>query len=154
MQRFSTLFRLRRVVIPATTALLLTGSDLAAQTCGKADFEAVVSSASATLRDMTASNTPAFQEKLRALKEKRGWSYDQFVTEAAPLVTDDKIAAFDAASLEYLNRINSLGNGAADTAKPDCKLLDRLKAEMSALVDTQTQKWTYMFGKLEAEMAK
>jgi hypothetical protein len=124
------------------------------QTCERADFEGVVGTASATLRDMTAENTPVFQEKLRQLKDKRDWSYDQFVKEAAPLVADEQIAAFDAKSVDYLTRINTMGGEAAGDAKPDCRLLDTLRANMAALVQTQKQKWAYMFGKLDAEMAK
>lgn len=152
---------MRRNFTPLPAGLLLlaaatsmVAAPAAAQTCARADFEAVVGSASTTLRDMTAANTPTFQEKLRQLKDKRGWSYEQFVSEAAPLVADEKIAEFDAKSVEHLGRINALGSGAGEAAKPDCKLLDRLRAEMGALVDTQTQKWTYMFAKLEAELAK
>ena len=51
-------------------------------------------------------------------------------------------------------KINNLGGEGASTAAPDCRLLEALRASMTQLVDTQTQKWAYMFGKLEAEMAK
>ena len=69
------------------------GSSVAA--CERADFEQAVGSASTTLRDMTNRNTPDFQDRLRALKTKRGWSTDEFVKAAAPLVADDKIAEFN-----------------------------------------------------------
>lgn len=124
------------------------------QGCSRTDFETVVISASSTLKDMTARNSPTFQEKLRALKDKRAWSYEQFVKEAAPLVADDRISAYDAKSMALLEQINSMGGEGAGGTKPDCKLLDSLRAEMGALVDTQTRKWTYMFAKLEAELAK
>ena len=107
-----------------------------------------------TLREMTNRNTPEFQEKLRALKEKRGWSTEEFVKAAAPLVADDRIAGFDQKSAEFLMKINNFGGEGASTAAPDCRLLEALRASMTQLVDTQTQKWAYMFGKLEAEMAK
>ena len=124
------------------------------QTCERADFESAVGTASMTLREMTNRNTPEFQEKLRALKEKRGWSTEEFVKAAAPLVADDRIAEFDQKSAEFLMKINNLGGEGASTAAPDCRLLEALRASMTQLVDTQTQKWAYMFGKLEAEMAK
>jgi hypothetical protein len=138
----------------ATAVLLAPATHALAQTCARADFEAVVGAASTTLRDMTARNTPVFQEKLRLLKDKRGWNYEQLVKEAAPLVADERIAEFDAKSIEFLGKINTMGGEGASGTKPDCKLLGALKANMSALVETQTEKWTYMFGKLEAEMAK
>ncbi len=107
-----------------------------------------------TLREMTNRNTPDFQDKLRSLKEKRGWSTEEFVKAAAPLVADERITEFDQKSAEYLMKINNLGGEGASTSVPDCRLLDALRNSMAELVDTQTKKWAYMFGKLEAEMAK
>ena len=121
MERFE---RVRDVmaalVLVALAGFVVANGEAMAQTCTKADFEAVVGTASSTLRDMTARNTPTFQEKLRNLKDKRKWTYEQFVTEAAPLVADDKIADFDARSVEFLTKINALGSEGAGGAKPDC----------------------------------
>ena len=75
------------------------------------------------------------------------------MAEAAPFVQDDKIAEFDLTSGELLDRINSAGE-AGGAKIPDCKLLADLRATMQRLVATQTAKWTYMFGKLDGELAK
>ena len=125
-----------------------------AQQCERADFESAVGTASATLREMTNRNTPDFQDRLRALRDKRGWSTEEFVKAAAPLVADERITEFDQKSAEYLMKINNLGGEGASSAKPDCDLLATLRSNMSELVETQTQKWAYMFGKLDAEIAK
>lgn len=122
--------------------------------CGKADFEAVVEEAASTLRDLNAKNRPAFQEKLRLLKEKRGWSHDQFMREAAPFVRDEKIAVFEQHTEELLDAIASMGQEGASAKKPDCALMLELRARMTALVTTQTAKWGYMFNKIEMELAK
>lgn len=106
------------------------------------------------LRDLNQKNKPAFQEKLRELKDKRGWTHDQFMKEAAPLVRDDKIAVYDQSTEELLSAISSLGQEGADAKAPDCALLLELRARMKLLVDTQTAKWTYMFEKLGAELAR
>ena len=103
---------------------------------------------------MTVRNTPVFQDKLRQLRDKRQWSYDQFVKEAAPLVADATIADFDTRSADYLNQINTMSGEASAEAVPDCKLLDTLRSLMTALVDTQTKKWTYMFSRVDSELAK
>ena len=103
---------------------------------------------------MTNRNTPDFQDRLRALRDKRGWSTEEFVKAAAPLVADERITEFDQKSAEYLMKINNLGGEGAGSAKPDCELLATLRSNMSELVETQTQKWAYMFGKLDAEIAK
>ena len=126
----------------------------AGQVCAKADFEAVVDDAAGALRDLNMQNKPAFQEKLRQLKDKRGWSHDAFLKEAAPFVRDDKIAVYDQDSERLLTDISTLGQEGADAATPDCALLADLKARMQTLVDTQTAKWTYMFSKLDAALAQ
>jgi hypothetical protein len=124
------------------------------QECAKSDFEAVVDEAAAALRDLNMKNKPAFQEKLRQLKDKRGWSHDEFLKEATPYVRDAKIAVFDQDSERLLNDISSLGQEGAEAKTPDCALRLELRARMSVLVDTQTAKWTYMFQKLDAALAQ
>ncbi|MFN3624282.1 MAG: hypothetical protein ACK4TP_09505 [Hyphomicrobium sp.] len=124
------------------------------QVCGKADFEAVVDDAAGALRDLNLQNKPAFQEKLRQLKDKRGWSHDAFLKEAAPYVRDEKIAVFDQDSERLLADISTLGQEGADAPTPDCALLADLKSRMKTLVNTQTAKWSYMFQKLETALAQ
>jgi hypothetical protein len=124
------------------------------QECAKSDFEAVVDEAAAALRDLNMKNKPEFQEKLRQLKDKRGWSHDQFLKDATPYVRDDKIAVFDQDSERLLNDISSLGQEGADAKTPDCALLLELRARMDVLVTTQTSKWTYMFEKLDTALAQ
>lgn len=122
--------------------------------CAKADFEAVVEQAAGSLRDLNAKNKPAFQEKLRTLKDKRGWPHDVFLKEAAPFVRDEKIAELDQSTDELLTAISKLGDEGATAASPDCALLLELRARMTLLVETQTAKWTYMFGKIDTELWK
>lgn len=122
--------------------------------CAKAEFEAVVDEAAAGLRDLNLKNKPAFQEKLRQLRDKRGWSHEQFLKEAAPFVRDDKIAVFDERSALLLSDISSLGQEGAEAKTPDCALLLELRARMKVLVETQTAKWTYMFQKLDTALAQ
>jgi hypothetical protein len=124
------------------------------QVCGKADFEAVVDEAAGALRDLNLQNKPAFQEKLRQLKDKRAWSHDAFLKEAAPFVRDDKIAVYDQESERLLADISTLGQEGAEAPTPDCTLLAGLKTRMQTLVDTQTAKWTYMFQKLDTALAQ
>ena len=127
---------------------------LAQAQCSKADFEAVVDEAGGALRGLAQQNTPHFQASLRQLKAKRGWSNDQFLKEAEPLVRDEKIAGFDRKSEELLARITGAGQSGASGEAPDCTLLAGLRASMAALVETQKAKWTYMFDKIEGELRK
>ena len=141
-------------VLLLAPACLSTQAHAQAAQCSKGDFEAVVDEAAASLRDLTKQNTPQFQVKLRQLKDKRAWSNDQFMKEAEPFVRDDKIAGFDQKSEEFLARITSGGQSQSASAKPDCALLLELRAAMKALVDTQRGKWSYMFDKLDKELAR
>lgn len=137
-------------------AALLAGGAAVAQTanCAKTDFENVVDEAAGALRDLNQEKKPAFQDKLRQLKDKRGWSHDQFMKEAAPFVRDDQIAVYDQKSDELLTSISEMGQEGSVAKTPDCALLAELRARMKVLVDTQTAKWTYMFGKIEGELGK
>lgn len=110
--------------------------------------------AAAALRDLNLKNKPDFQERLRTLKDKRGWSHDQFLKEAAPFVRDDEIAVFDQKSDQLLNDISTMGQDGAAAKSPDCALVVELRARLKVLVDTQTAKWAYMFAKLDKELAR
>lgn len=123
-----------------------------ADACQRTDFEAVVDGAAETLRSLTQQHSPVFQAKLRQLREKRGWGHEQFLAEGAKFVRDEKIAEYDDKSEQLLARINSAGDGGSKT--PDCSLLTTLKANMTALVETQNAKWSYMFGKIDTELTK
>src|SRR5262245_43481156 len=80
-----------------------------AGSCAKTEFEEVVDGAAAALRDLNNKNRPEFQDKLRKLKDKRGWDNDQFLKEAAPFVKDDQIDVYDETSNDLLSRITNMG---------------------------------------------
>jgi hypothetical protein len=153
-----------RLGVAALAALLLVAAGRAQESavppaadsgqCAKSEFEAVVDEAAEALRDLNLKNKPAFQEKLRQLKDKRGWSHDQFLKEAAPYVRDAKIAVYDQDSERLLSDISSQGQEGAEAKTPDCALLLELRARMKVLVATQTAKWTYMFQKLDTALAQ
>ncbi len=122
--------------------------------CGKADFEVVVGAAAASLRELNGTMRPSFEDKLKALKQKRAWTQDQFLVEAIPLVQDEQISTFDDESTDILKRIESLGSEGARASIPDCGQLVAVREHMKALVDVQRAKWAYMFEKLDRELAK
>lgn len=152
-------FNQRLVAILAMVAVTVGDSAcLAAEptptTCTKEDFESVVEIASGNLRDLNSKNRPEFQEKLRELKDKRKWTHDEFIDKAKPFVRDDKTVVYDKTTDELLSAISSMGQEGSQSATPDCAVLLELRARMKLLVDTQTAKWSYMFEKLDAELAK
>lgn len=127
------------------------GSGLA---CERADFEAVVSETASALRDLNQKNKPPFQARLKDLKDKRGWSYDQFLKEAAPFVQDAKITEFDERSAAFLEKIQTMGEVGAGASPPQCATLNDVRGVMQALVAAQKDKWSYMFGKIEQELKR
>jgi hypothetical protein len=145
---------LRFVVCALVVAVAGSGARAQDASCTKSDFEAVVEQAAGALRDLNNKNKPLFQEKLRTLKDKRGWTHEQFMQEAAPFVRDDKIEAFDRSTEELLSAIASMGQEGAAAKTPDCALMIELRARMKILVDTQTARWAYMFEKIETELWK
>jgi hypothetical protein len=122
--------------------------------CTKADFETVVDEAAAALRDLNIKNKPTFQDKLRQLKDKRGWSEDEFLREAAPYVKDTEIDKLDGRTNDLLGRITAMGDEGSAAATPDCTMFQTLRGLMDLLVETQNNKWTYMFWKIDTELAK
>lgn len=123
-------------------------------TCTKSEFESAVDEAAEKLRDLNNTHRPTFQAKLRQLKDKRAWDNDQFLKEAAPFVKDDQITIFDDKSNELLASISTMGQEGANASEPNCKMLADLRSLMGVLVETQGAKWTYMFQKLDTELAK
>jgi hypothetical protein len=125
---------------PAATAF--------ADTCTKDDFSAIVEKAGGVLRKINADNTPQFQSKLRALKQKMSWSDKELIEKARPLVEDPTITGYDVTINDLLDQIETSGSTSAASA-PDCSLLTTLKMNLDKLVEIVKAKWAYMFGKVE-----
>ena len=117
--------------------------------CARTEFEAVVDDAGEALRTLTQKNSPVFQAKLRALKDKRGWSHEQFLADGARFVRDDTISRFEDKSSTLLAKINGAGGDVVNATATDCTRLADLKADMAALVAIQNEKWAYMFTTLD-----
>ena len=131
-----------------------TAPGAAQATCSRSDFEAVVGDAAKALRELNRTNKPNFQALLRKLKEKRGWTHDQFLAQAAPIVQDAAIAGYDDRSAGFLAKIEQLGAEGSSAVTPDCARLSEVRASMQALVTVQKEKWGYMFGKVDAELKR
>ncbi|MGE0768419.1 MAG: hypothetical protein AB7L90_18330 [Hyphomicrobiaceae bacterium] len=125
-----------------------------AQVCSRGDFETVVGEAAQALRKLNQENKPAFQAKLRLLKAKRGWSHDQFLAAAAPIVQDQKIATYDEQSAAFLARIEQLGAEGTTSTSPDCGRLTEVRQSMTDLVTVQKAKWVYMFERVGSELSR
>lgn len=121
--------------------------------CERDEFETVVEVSATALHELNMRNKPLFQERLRRLKQQRGWSHDVFLKEAAPFVRDETIIVFDRTSEDLLKTISRMGQEGAALSTLDCSRLIELRARMRLLVETQKSKWTYMFEKIDAALA-
>lgn len=135
-------------------AMVAVSAEAVAEDCKRSDFEGVVEQAAFALHELNLKNKPVFQSKLAELKQKRGWSHDQFMAEAAPLVQDQQIADFDNRSSAMLDQIQSGGQEGAMARAPDCTLLKALQDTLKALVEVQQAKWAYMMQKVDSELAR
>ena len=145
--------RLEHVAVAAAVWAAF-ASPAGAGSCSRADFEAAVGEAAQALRELNQVNKPTFQAKLRQLKAKRGWSHDQFLAEAAPIVQGQKIAGYDDEAAGFLARIEQLGAEGTSAASPDCSRLAEVRQSMTSLVDVQKAKWAYMFQRIGAELER
>lgn len=121
--------------------------------CERVEFETVVEVSATALHELNMHNKPLFQERLRRLKQQRGWSHDMFLKEATPFVRDETITVFDRTSEDLLKTISRMGQEGAAQSTLDCSRLIELRARMRLLVETQKSKWTYMFEKIDAALA-
>ena len=154
MRRWTTIWSVAALVMLASASSARPQQVPLAGICVRADFEAIVDGTGETLRAVTQKNSPAFQAKLRALKDKRGWSHEQFLAEGARFVADTKISDYDGRSSTLLAKINGAGDEAGSGAAVDCVRFGTLKADLAALVAIQNEKWAYMFGNIDAELSK
>jgi hypothetical protein len=122
--------------------------------CRRDDFEVVVADAAKALRDLNQRNKPTFQARLRDLRDRRGWSPDEFIAQGAAYVQDARIAEYDERSNAVLESIQRIGSEGVNSQSPSCKALGEIRGLMQTLIAVQTEKWTYMFGKIEAELAR
>lgn len=138
-----------------------------AENCDQAAFSAVVDEARTQLQALNTKNKTEFHQKLDALREKRGWSKDDFVKNARPLVQDSEISSYDARHEALLARVSQIGQAdqpvaslasiapAAEPA-PDkrCVMLDELRSLMGRVIENTRAKWAYMHDKTDAALSQ
>jgi hypothetical protein len=136
-----------------------------AEDCGQGAFSAVVSEARTELQTLNTQNKQTFQKKLISLKQREGWSDEDYLVNARPFVQDDQIAAFDSRNEELLAQVPKLGKevrsvaslaGVAPSLQPiadrRCEMLGELRGLMSDVVENARAKWAYLHGKADAAL--
>ncbi len=138
----------------AAFSLLIAGlapaapSAVAAQPCDKAAFEGVVSAAGTTISTLNAEKKTAFQDGLKALKARAGWSEQDYVVKATPYVKDERTAELDRANADLLAKVQTLGAGGDATDDARCAMLAELQTLMDQVVANTRAKWEHMIAKV------
>jgi hypothetical protein len=129
-------------------AVVCAGGPAAAATCSKDDFAKAVDMAGAALRKLSAESMPRIQAKMRALKDKRGWSDQGFEERAFAALQDERIAQFDAQANDLLSKLDNLGSF-SPSSEADCARLEELNATTLELLATVKAKAAYSLSKLD-----
>jgi len=132
----------------AALALVLAHAGALAATCTADDFAAAVDKSGAQLRAFNAEALPKLQDKLKQLKEKKGWDEDK----ALDSVRDDRTAKLDAEAEDLIVKIDTLGRP-PEKAAPDCSKLAELEAAGIELLAVMKAKSTYTLAKLDTQIA-
>ncbi len=119
--------------------------------CRAEDFAAAVDRSGASLRAFNAEALPKLQEKLKQLKEKRGWDDTDYEEKALASVRDDRTAKLDQEAEDLIVKIDELGRP-PDSGPVDCSKLTELEAAGIELLAVMKAKSSYMLSRLDANI--
>jgi len=120
--------------------------------CTADDFAAAVDSSGAALRSFNAEALPPLKDRLRQLKDKKGWGEAGFEEKALKSVRDKRTAEYDAKAEALIVKIDKLGRPPSEQV-PDCSKLAELKAAGLELLAVMKAKSAYTLAKLDAAIA-
>src|SRR6185503_2014267 len=106
--------------------------------CTADNFAAAVDKSGAALRAFNAEALPKLQDKLKQLKDKRGWDEEK----ALGNVRDDRTTKLDAEAEDLILKIATLGRP-PEKGPPDCSKLAELEAAGLELLAAMKAKSTY-----------
>ncbi len=122
-----------------------------AAACTADDFAAAVDKSGAQLRAFNAEALPKLRDKLRELKDAKGWG-DDYEEKGLDSVRDARAEKFDADAEALITKIDTLGRPPTDK-QPDCAKLSELQAAGLKLLALMKAKSAYMISKIDAEIA-
>ncbi len=132
----------------AALALVLAHAGAVAATCKADDFAAAVDKSGAQLRTFNAEALPKLQDKLKQLKEKKGWDEEKALDSAR----DDRTTKLDADAEDLIVKIDTLGRP-PEKGPPDCSKLAELEAAGIELLAVMKAKSTYTLAKFDTQIA-
>jgi hypothetical protein len=136
----------------ALVAALVVPSMVRAGECTVEDFAAAVDRSGAQLRAFNAEQLPKLKEKLRELKNKKGWDEVGYQEKALASIRDKRTAKLDDDAESLILKIDTLGRPPAK-GPLDCAKLAALEAAGLELLAVMKAKQAYTFSKLDAAIA-
>ncbi len=145
--------RFARTALLAATALCGLSHHASAETCTADSYGTAVDAAAADIRAFNADAQPKLQEKLKALKNKKGWIDESFEEKGLDYLRDTRIAELDQQSNELFTKIDTLGR--PEPGQPvDCAGLAELKAAGSEMLAVLKTKSAYLSEKIDREIGQ
>ena len=143
------------VVALLSLMLALASSSAQAQTaqCPPEQFRKVVDDAGAALRKINSDQRPKLEAGLRRLKDKHGWSEDDYADKANVLLSDAKSDDYDVKASELLAKLDQISEQ-AQAGKAECTRLAELESTALELQATIRVKAQYMLARIEALTAE
>ncbi len=144
---------MRRSILSALLALaaVLVAHSSSYADCKPEDFAAAVDKSGAALRAFNGEALPKLQEKLKQLKDKKGWDDTDYEEKALASARDERTAKLDADAEDLIIKIDQLGRP-TETGPIDCSKLTELEAAGIELLAVMKAKSSYMLAKLDASI--
>jgi hypothetical protein len=145
---------MRRSIWPCLSALVLglSMSGAARGDCTAEDFAAAVDRSGAALRAFNAEALPKLKDKLKQLKDKKGWEEAGYEEKALASIRDKRTQKLDADAENLILKIDTLGRPPTEGLL-DCSKLTELDAAGLELLAVMKAKSAYAVSKLDAEIA-
>lgn len=134
----------------ALWAVVCFSSPVRAEICPAEKFGAAVDHSGASLRAFNAEAQPKLNERIKALKQKKGWADEGYEEKAYDYLQNERMAGFDAHSNELLIKIDTLGQK-GEKGGVDCSALEELQAAGNELLEVMKAKSAYMLERIDAE---
>ena len=142
---------LRSYACALTLAALLTGAARAAD-CDQSQLAAAIDGAGEKLRQFTMATQPAVSDKLRQLKDAKGWSEADHQDLGYAAIEDDRTRSLDATATALLSRLDAMGSDTDEAAM--CQRIADAEAASLELLATVRAKSTYMMTRLDQLIAE
>ncbi len=121
--------------------------------CTDDDFAAAIDSSGAALRSFNAGALPTLKDKLRQLKDKKGWADTGYEEKVLQSVRDKRTDEYDAKAKDLIVKIDTLGTPLSEQI-PDCSKLAELNTAGLELLAVMKAKSAYTLAKLDAAIAE